>query len=79
MELDRIFLNYFIFGRDSLLSVQDLWRYCVPFDEFRQQYGTIIMNGGTGEYSDNRMLLPYHGYWVYMTGEGELAGLRYKP
>ena len=66
-------------ARDTLLSVQDLWRYCVPFDEFRQQYGTIIMNGGTGEYSDNRMLLPYHGYWVYMTGEGELAGLSYQP
>ncbi len=64
-----------ISARDTFLSVQNLWRYCVGYDESLQKYDLIIENGGSGNSSDQRMMKPYHGYWLYMTGEGEFTGI----
>jgi hypothetical protein len=62
-------------ARDTFHSVSDLWKYCVGYNETKQQYETMIEKGGSGEFSDTRLLSPYHGYWVYMTAEGELIGV----
>ena len=62
-------------ARDTLFSVQSVWVNAVGFNATSQQYGTSIVNGGSGEYSDSRLMEPMKGYWLYLSGPGEIAAI----
>lgn len=61
--------------RDTLLSVQDSWAYCIGFNASVQQYDIPIINGGSGLFTDQREMMPHQGYWLYMNTTGILAGI----
>lgn len=46
------------------------WSYLLVFDPRIQQYRPAIVNGGTGAYSDERLLYPTEGFWIYMNAPG---------
>jgi hypothetical protein len=59
-------------ARLALQAVQENWSVLIPFNATEQRYETSIINGGSGSHSDDRGMEPGQGYWVFMTGEGEL-------
>ncbi|MCQ1538122.1 hypothetical protein FTO68_03830 [Methanocalculus taiwanensis] len=62
-------------ARDTLLSLGDLWTQAIGYDPVNQKYETAIIRGGSGSFSDTQEMYPTHGYWIYLTGNGELASL----
>ena len=62
-------------ARDTLLSLGDGWTQAIGYDPVNQKYETAIIRGGSGSYSDTHEMYPTHGYWVYLTENGELASL----
>ena len=62
-------------ARDTLISVKNGWTQAEGFDAVNQTYETQIINGGGGTFSDSRLLFPTKGYWLYMTGPGELSAI----
>jgi hypothetical protein len=59
----------------TLDSVDDVWSEAIGFDATTQQYEVSIINGGSGEYSDQRLMYPGKGYWLYSNGPGTLVAL----
>ncbi|MFH0968491.1 MAG: S8 family serine peptidase, partial [Methanobacteriota archaeon] len=51
--------------------VNNTWTYTVGYNPEKQIYEEPIINGGTGNQTDSRILVPALGYWVYMTNETE--------
>ena len=45
------------------------------FDAGHQVFETAVINGGSGEYADDRMVYQGRGYWLYMTGPGTLCAI----
>jgi len=62
-------------ARDSLLSIRNFWTEVIGFDPAMQQFEVTIINGGSNEQVDSRMLLPNHAYWVYVTESCSLASI----
>ena len=62
-------------ARDTLISVKNSWTQAEGFDSINQTYETQIINGGGGVFSDSRLMFPTKGYWLYMTGPGELSAI----
>ena len=62
-------------ARDTLLSVQDAWVSAIGFDGLNQRYENGIINGGSGQFADTRLMNPGHGYWLYMDDNGVLSPL----
>ncbi len=62
-------------ARDSLLSIRNAWTEVIGWDPAVQQFETTIVNGGSNEQADSRMLLPTHSYWVYVTESCSLASI----
>lgn len=62
-------------ARDTLLSVKSNWTQTIGFDATAQAYEASIINGGSGEHSDQRIMYPTKGYWVYMNGAGEITAI----
>ena len=61
----------------TLASVESKWTSLVGFDALDQSYKPEIINDdetGSSNDEDNPMY-PTKGYWLYMTGAGELEGL----
>lgn len=61
-------------AKQVLSPIQSIWKYVVGYDATLQQYETPIMNGGSGDQDDNRMMLPKEGYWLYSSGTGSISG-----
>lgn len=59
----------------ALSSVQDAWSTCIGFSGSGQRYDTAILKGGTGEFSDSRLLSPGQGYWLFMSHPGTLQAV----
>ncbi len=60
----------------ALTSVESKWAYLLGFDSSTQQYEDSIINNTTsGNHSENQLLYPGRGYWLYMTADGELAAI----
>ena len=57
---------------DLLTPLGKDWSYILVYDSRIQQYRPAIINGGTGAYSDERLLYPTEGFWIYMNGPGIL-------
>ena len=61
-------------AKQALSPIQDIWKYLVGFDSTIQQYETPILNGGSGDQDDDRMVKPMQGYWLYSSGSGSIVG-----
>lgn len=48
------------------------WLYAFDYNAGAQAYEPIVINGGTGMNSDERLFYPTKAYWVYMREEGDL-------
>jgi hypothetical protein len=55
---------------DLLTPLGNSWSYILLYDSRIQQYRPAIVNGGTGAYSDARLLYPTEGFWIYMNSPG---------
>ncbi|HWQ67792.1 MAG TPA: PKD domain-containing protein [Methanospirillum sp.] len=55
----------------TFLSVQDRWINCLGFDQELQRYNEMIIKGR----NDDTRLVPYSGYWLFMTDDGVLAAI----
>lgn len=53
----------------ALLTVQNVWVYCLGFNNVYQRYDEMIIKGQ----NDYINLNPYHGYWIYLTSDGKLT------
>jgi hypothetical protein len=64
-------------ANSSLTSVENLWSTLIGFDAAHQVYEPSIINNApeNDPHSEKRLLSPWKGYWLYMTGEGELAAV----
>ena len=58
-------------AQNALLSMKDSWVYVIGYDAATQRYEQTIMNVPE---SQNSILVPGKGYWIYMSADGELAG-----
>jgi len=61
-------------AKTALSAIQKIWKYVIGYDGVLQQYESPILNGGSGDQSDDRLVRPQLGYWLYSTGEGEITG-----
>ncbi|MFY1642611.1 MEMAR_RS02690 family S-layer glycoprotein [Methanoculleus bourgensis] len=62
-------------ARDTLLSVNREWTTLIGFDAGKQAFETGIVNGGSGDYTDSRLVYQGKGYWLYMTEPGTLCAI----
>ena len=62
-------------ARDSLLSIRSSWTEVIGWDPASQQFETTIVNGGSNDQADSRMLLPTRSYWVFVTESCSLASI----
>jgi hypothetical protein len=62
-------------ARDTLISVNSSWTQAMGFIAPAQAYDTQIIHGGTGQFSDSRLMFPTNGYWLYMTSPGTLSAI----
>ena len=62
-------------ARDALLSVNREWTTLIGFDAGKQAFETGIVNGGSNDYTDSRLVYQGKGYWLYMTEPGTLCAI----
>jgi PKD repeat protein len=62
-------------ARDVFLSAGDDWTQAIGYDATSRQFENAVVNGGQGAFADTRILYPFRGYWLYASGECELASL----
>ena len=62
-------------ARATLLSVKNDWASLMGYDAENQQYEVSIINGEDGSHSDATSMIPTKGYWLFMTGDGEVASI----
>ncbi len=62
-------------ARDCFYSVRSGWATLIGWNATEQQYGTAIVNGGSGSYSDARLLYPTEAAWVFMEADGVLGAI----
>jgi len=62
-------------ARDTLISVRNTWTQAMGFDTPAYHYDVQIINGGSGQFSDSRPMNPTKGYWLFMTGPGDLSAI----
>jgi PKD repeat protein len=60
-------------ARSGFASIGNTWSTILCFDPVSQQYSTTIFNEGAGGQSDEQMMNPTNGYWIYMPREGDLV------
>ena len=61
-------------ARDTLISLGGAWATAIGYDAGAQDYEVSMVNGGTGSYSDQRLMFPGKAYWVH-DGRGDLIRL----
>jgi hypothetical protein len=62
--------------RNALISVQNKWAILIGYNPLQQRYETSIIKGATdSSHGDQLNMYPAKGYWVYMTGAGEIAAI----
>ena len=65
-------------ARDMLLPLGSTWATAQGYDAGTQDYEVSMINGGTGSYSDQRLMFPGKAYWVSMTAERDLICSYYR-
>ena len=62
-----------VFGTDILSAksrlspIGDNWTYIIGYDAPGQKYEEPIIRNGTGNQSDSHLLMPWQGYWLYVS------------
>jgi len=56
-------------AKDQLLQIRDNWTYVISYNASSQQYEEPIIKNGTANQSDNQNLVPWQGYWLYVTDD----------
>jgi PKD repeat protein len=59
-------------ARAGYASIGNTWSTILCFDPVSQQYSTTIFNEGAGGQSDQQLMNPTNGYWIFMPKEGDL-------
>ena len=59
-------------ARAGFASIGNTWSTILCFDPVTQQYSTTIFNEGAGGQSDQQLMNPTNGYWIFMPKEGDL-------
>jgi len=64
-------------ANSALTSVESKWAYLIGFDAVTQSYEITIINNAPGDvpHSETRVMDVWKGYWLFMTGDGELAAI----
>ncbi|QSZ66087.1 hypothetical protein RJ40_00500 [Methanofollis aquaemaris] len=65
-------------ARDMLLPLGSAWSKAHGYDTGTQADEVSMERDGTGSHSDQRLMFPGKGYWVYMAEEGDLTYPRYR-
>ena len=60
-------------AQTTLFTIRTSWTQMLVFNAHEQIWEPAIVNGGTGQFSDNRLLKPGLGYWLYMTEKAHLT------
>ncbi|MDD2779493.1 MAG: Ig-like domain-containing protein, partial [Candidatus Methanomethylophilaceae archaeon] len=61
-------------AKNMLSPIKDAWVSLLGWNLLQSEWDTSIINGGTGPYSDLRMVNTGWGYWVYVTQDAYLPG-----
>jgi PKD repeat protein len=57
---------------EVLVTIANKWSTILCFDSVSQQYTSTIFNEGVGGKSDQQLMFPLKGYWIYLPQEGNL-------
>lgn len=60
-------------ARDMLLVLGNTWSKVQGYDAGTQAYEISMFRDGNGSHSDQRLMFPGKGYWLYMTAEDDLC------
>jgi hypothetical protein len=61
-------------AKNMLSPIKDAWVSLLGWNLLQSEWDTSIIKGGTGPYSDLRMVNTGWGYWVYVTQDAYLPG-----
>jgi len=59
-------------ANSALSPVRRDWTTALGFSAPYQIWEPAIINGGHGQFSDSRELIPMKGYWLFMTADGRI-------
>jgi PKD repeat protein len=59
-------------AREGFITIGNIWSTILCFDPVTQQYSSTIFNEGAGGQSDQQIMYPTNGYWIFMPNEGDL-------
>ena len=54
-------------------SINTVWSTILRFDSITQQYSSTIFNEEAGGSSDQQIMYPMNGYWIFMPQPGDLT------
>lgn len=60
-------------ARDALACLGNNWTMVTGYNASLQWYDEPILREHLGNISDNRLLVPYQGYWILMNGSGTIS------
>ncbi len=60
-------------AKNMLTPIKDAWVTLIGWNLLQSEWDTVIINGGTGPYSDLRMVNTGWGYWVYVKQDAYLT------
>jgi hypothetical protein len=62
-------------ARDAFLSVRKVWTNIMGWDEQKQEFEQVILNGGEEGNNEMNLLSTGNAYWVFVTESGVMAAL----
>ena len=60
-------------AREGFISIDSTWSTILCFNATMQQYSSTIFNERAGGPSDQQLMFPMNGYWIFMTSDGDLS------
>ena len=60
-------------AKTALSPLSDTWAYLIGYDRILQKYDEVIIRGGSGKNSDDRLMKPGAAYWLLMQQKGVLS------
>jgi len=59
-------------AREGFVSINTIWSTILCFDPVTQQYSSTIFNEGAGAQSEQQIMQPMNGYWIFMPQQGDI-------
>lgn len=60
-------------AENTFIAIDDKWERIMGYQVFQRRYDVLILNGAIGEYSENQVLYPTKGYWIFITEDTPLT------